>query len=83
MVIDLDIEIIETSADYYTVNSNDNIYRIIRHYNITFAINFEDKDFIKDIKPITIKIVEMPDSTKELEKLLLKEFTKIFQSKGD
>lgn len=78
-MIELDIEIIETSAEYTTLSNGKDVYRNIDRYNITFVINFDNKELITDIEPITIKMKEKPDSAKELETLIFKEFAKIFQ----
>lgn len=75
----MNIEIIEVSAEYTTLSNGKDVYRNIDRYNVTFVINFDNKELITEIEPINIKMKEKPDSTKELETLIFKEFVKIFR----
>jgi hypothetical protein len=78
-VIELDIQIIEKTAEFDIINVGHDVYREIKHYNVTFIIHFDNRGLIKDIEPITIKIKEMPDSSKKLKKIIFDEFAKMFQ----
>lgn len=79
----MDIEIIKISANTFGFRTGWKEHIGIEDWNVTFYLEKHSKEIINKIKPITIKVKHIPDSTEDLKELIFEEFSKMFKSEGD
>lgn len=79
----MDIEIIKVSANTTDFRIGRKECINIDSYNVTFYFEHHSSELIKHIEPITIKIKEMPDSTKELKRKIFNEFANFLNQEDD